>query len=53
MRTKKIYSKRISKELQRMGNFCFNTMPHESKEGFVIYLFDDTEKLRRDLDKLI
>jgi len=53
MRAKKIYSKRISRELQRMGNFCFKTTSHETEEGLVVYLFDDTKKLRRDLADLI
>jgi hypothetical protein len=47
---KLIFNKTMAKYLQKKGNFCFKTIPNKKIEGYQIYLFDYTEKLKNDME---
>lgn len=49
---KKIYNRRIAMALRQMGNPLIDCEINKNKEGFLIYLFADTPKLRDDLTTL-
>lgn len=48
-----VYSKQIARELMRMGNIVFKTVPNYKIQGFVIWVFEDTEKLQRDFSRIM
>lgn len=52
MKMKKIFNKALSRKLIAMGNPLIDFEPNHKKEGFIVYLFEDTEKLHEDLTKL-
>jgi len=47
---KLIFNKNMARYLQKKGNFCFKTIPNHKIEGYQIYLFDETEKLKKDME---
>ena len=52
MELKKIFSRKISIELVKLGNTLMYTEENHNKEGLKVFLFIETEKLLKDLSKL-
>lgn len=52
MELKKIFSKRIASQLIAKGNDLLRTEPNVKKKGFVVFVFQDTDKLRKDLTEI-
>ena len=49
MKLKQIFNKNVAMELKRMGNRIEDATVNFKKENFVIYLFEETDKLLKDL----
>lgn len=47
--TKRIFSRRVARELMEKGNIVFKTTPNFKIKGYVIWEFELTEKLLEDL----
>ncbi|SHH36597.1 hypothetical protein [Clostridium grantii] len=52
MNIKKIFKKQIAEELMKNGNNFQGTEINRNKIGFLVFLFEDTDKLRSDLDSI-
>lgn len=49
---KKIFSKRLARELRFKGFVIVGTEPNKYKPQFDVYLFEDTEELHRALSEI-
>jgi len=52
MELKKIFSRKVSIELAKLGNQLMYTEENHNKEGLKVFLFIETPKLLQDLTKL-
>ena len=52
MRFKEIYKKSIAMHLKELGNPIYDAKANLKNPKMVIYIFEDTNKLREDFDKI-
>ena len=50
---KSIFSPYIARNLLRLGNPIIDIKPDKKKEGHTIFIFEITEKFKRDLPAII
>lgn len=52
MELKKIFSRKISIELIKLGNQLMYTEDNHNKQGLKVFLFIETDKLLQDLSRI-
>ena len=52
MRFKEVYKKSIAMQLKELGNPIYDAKTNLKNPKMVIYIFEDTNKLREDFDKI-
>ena len=50
---KEVYKKSIAMQLKNMGNPIYDAKVNLINPRLVVYLFEDTDKLQKDFDKVI
>ena len=52
MKFKEIYKKSIAMQLKELGNPIYDAKANFKNPKMVIYIFEETDKLREDFDKI-
>ena len=52
MKFKEIYKKSIAMQLKELGNPIYDAKANLKNPKMVIYIFEDTNKLREDFDRI-
>ena len=52
MKFKEVYKKSIAMQLKELGNPIYDAKANLKNSKMVIYIFEDTNKLREDFDKI-
>lgn len=52
MKFREIYKKSIAMQLKELGNPIYDAKANLKNPKMVIYIFEDTNKLREDFDKI-
>lgn len=52
MKITKIFSRRVATTLISKGNNLIRTEENLKKRNFLVFIFEDTEKLREDLSEI-
>ena len=52
MRFKEVYKKSIAMQLKELGNPIYDAKANLKNPKMVIYIFEETDKLREDFDKI-
>ena len=52
MKFKEVYKKSIAMQLKELGNPIYDAKANLKNPKMVIYIFEDTNKLREDFDKI-
>jgi len=51
-KTKLIFKKKLAEELIRMGNTFIKTIPNYKRKGFIVWIFKEDDKFKKDFDEL-